>query len=613
MHTRPRSRAVLAMLLGLVLSTLPACTGGGEPAPAPPGPGRPVGPSTTMFGAAEPADTSFADPAPTTLGVRFTSTLPGLVTGVRFYKGPGNTGTHVGALWDAQGRQLARVAFTGESDVGWQQAKFAQPVRIAAGTTYTAGYLAPSGHYAAAPNAFDGGPVTTGSGPLTAVGGGFAGGGTLAFPAQSHENTDYYVDVSFSPTESASHVPGAFTPGYWSKWPATARWKDPARLPVGVWMQDPTTPLNGSDEAHAFAALGVNTLVGLWDWPEEDHGQVAAAAAAKLAVVAGGQACDPTPGGPAGASAWACGTADLPLAARAARLGGGALAGYQLADEPDMNVPDGTATGAGCMPPGKLGDFAASLHGQDATRPVLVNFGSGVAGGARSPGCPTDFAAYTASADIVSVDFYGLTDPSSPARSKGVRVYAATAARARKLAPGKPVWVFLETPVQMQGASLTPSGAKAASPAQVRAAAWAALVNGATGLSWFCHSFVAQGQQVDACLRDAASAAAMRTVNADAQAYAPYWNAPPVLVGVTTQGAPVTATLRTAGGRTAVLAVATDTPELPGGGPATATFTLPDHWTGKVRTDDGRTLTTTDGTFTDHFDAYQPHVYTLGG
>lgn len=596
-----------AAVLGIALLGLTSCTStssGPKPKPPPPVTG---GATTTIFGSAVPTTPSFNDPAATTVGVRFTSTLPGVVTGVRFFKGAGNTGAHVGAVWDAQGRQLAQVAFQHESDTGWQQADFDRPVPITAGATYTASYLAPSGHYAALPNAFDGGPIVLASGPLTAVGGGFASGGALAFPAQSHENTDYYVDVVFSPAEAVTHVPAAFAPAYWSKWPAAKAWRDPNTLPVGVWMQDPATPYDGSDEAHAFRALGVNTFVGLWDWPSDEHGQVRAAAAAGLAVVAGGRACDPTTGGPGG---WPCATADLPLAAKAAQVGAGTLAGYELADEPDMNVPNGTAEGAGCMPPEKLAGFAESLHRQDSTRPVLVNFGSGVAGGARSPGCPTDFSRYTASADIVSVDFYGLSDPSSPESTKGAWTYARTAARTRLLSPGKPVWVFLETPVQMQSGSLTASGAKAASAAQVRAAAWAALVNGATGLSWFCHSFVSQ-PQVDACLRDTGSAATIKQVDADAQAYAAYWNAPPVLAGVATQGAPVTATLRTAGGHTAVLAVALDGPGLPEGGPSTATFTLPDHYTGKVRTDDGRVLTAKQGTFTDHFSAYQPHVYTL--
>ena len=33
------------------------------------------------------------------LGVKFRSDVDGSVTGVRFYKGPQNTGTHVGHLW----------------------------------------------------------------------------------------------------------------------------------------------------------------------------------------------------------------------------------------------------------------------------------------------------------------------------------------------------------------------------------------------------------------------------------------------------------------------------------------------------------------------------------
>ena len=36
------------------------------------------------------------------LGLRFTPTVDGFVTGVRFYKGAGNTGTHVGSLWSRQ-------------------------------------------------------------------------------------------------------------------------------------------------------------------------------------------------------------------------------------------------------------------------------------------------------------------------------------------------------------------------------------------------------------------------------------------------------------------------------------------------------------------------------
>ena len=32
-------------------------------------------------------------------GVKFRTTQAGSITGIRFYKGAGNTGTHVGSLW----------------------------------------------------------------------------------------------------------------------------------------------------------------------------------------------------------------------------------------------------------------------------------------------------------------------------------------------------------------------------------------------------------------------------------------------------------------------------------------------------------------------------------
>src|SRR5688572_28032931 len=38
------------------------------------------------------------------LGVRFQAAYSGQVTGVRFYKGPQNTGTHRGNLWSTDGR-----------------------------------------------------------------------------------------------------------------------------------------------------------------------------------------------------------------------------------------------------------------------------------------------------------------------------------------------------------------------------------------------------------------------------------------------------------------------------------------------------------------------------
>ena len=88
---------------------------------------------------ATPATPSTADAAAVELGVKFTSDLNASVTGIRFYKGAGNTGTHIGSLWTAAGTKL-RVGDLRERDgqSGWQQVTFATPVHDRAGAVYVA-------------------------------------------------------------------------------------------------------------------------------------------------------------------------------------------------------------------------------------------------------------------------------------------------------------------------------------------------------------------------------------------------------------------------------------------------------------------------------------------
>ena len=56
-------------------------------------------PPVHLFAAsAAPAVAAVIEPDPLEIGVKFTADQPGLITGVRFYKGAGNTGTHIGNL-----------------------------------------------------------------------------------------------------------------------------------------------------------------------------------------------------------------------------------------------------------------------------------------------------------------------------------------------------------------------------------------------------------------------------------------------------------------------------------------------------------------------------------
>jgi hypothetical protein len=178
---------------------------GGTPPPEPP----PSGTTVSLFSNSDtPATVTVNDPNAVELGVKFTASQSGNVTGIRFYKGPQNTGTHVGRLWTSGGTQLASAPFTGETASGWQQVSFTSPVAITAGQTYVASYTAPNGNYSA-----NGGYFSTArtSGPLTAPASGASGGngvyaysGSGAFPNQSFNATNYWVDPTF--------VPGGTTP-----------------------------------------------------------------------------------------------------------------------------------------------------------------------------------------------------------------------------------------------------------------------------------------------------------------------------------------------------------------------------------------------------------------
>src|SRR5262249_23279107 len=88
-------------------------------------------PSTTYSlwsGSATPQTADAADGNSVELGVRFTSSVSGIIAGLKFYKGPLNTGAHVADLWSSTGTLLATATFTGETASGWQQVSFSQPV-----------------------------------------------------------------------------------------------------------------------------------------------------------------------------------------------------------------------------------------------------------------------------------------------------------------------------------------------------------------------------------------------------------------------------------------------------------------------------------------------------
>ncbi|MFN3408680.1 MAG: DUF4082 domain-containing protein [Limisphaerales bacterium] len=148
----------------------------------------------------DPGDTNSYE-----FGVKFSSSQAGVITGIRFYKGPENTGTHVGNLWTLGGSNLATAVFTNETASGWQQVDFASPVPIASNTIYVASYFAPQGGYSVDLSG-DPGSLQNGvtNAPLRAVpntesaNGVLVGSPVSAFPTNSANGINWWVDVVFA-------------------------------------------------------------------------------------------------------------------------------------------------------------------------------------------------------------------------------------------------------------------------------------------------------------------------------------------------------------------------------------------------------------------------------
>ncbi len=198
-----------------------------------------------------PASVTVIDNAAVELGVRFESSASGLVTGMLFYKGPQNTGTHVGNLWDSSGALLASATFTDETASGWQLATFQQPVTIFADTIYVASYHTATGYYSADSNYF---ASAHSSGVLTApasasIGGNgvYAYGAASLFPTNSYDASNYWVDIVFQPTSQPTY--SLFGPG---DTPATITENDPNPVELGVKFES----------SSAVKALGIRFYKG---------------------------------------------------------------------------------------------------------------------------------------------------------------------------------------------------------------------------------------------------------------------------------------------------------------------------------------------------------------
>ena len=191
-----------------------------------------VWPDIAPSGATDTSDTSSVE-----LGLKFTASSNGTISGIRFYKEPDNNGTHTGTLWSSSGTVLATGTFTSESTQGWQELDFSTPVTVTAGTTYVASYHTTTGHYA---DTSGGLASAVTNAPLTAMasGGVYAYGSSSTFPTATSNASNYWVDVVYMST--------AATPTVTSATPYPGSSSNPVSVAPSVTFSEPVVPSTAS-------------------------------------------------------------------------------------------------------------------------------------------------------------------------------------------------------------------------------------------------------------------------------------------------------------------------------------------------------------------------------
>jgi hypothetical protein len=228
---------------------------------------------------------------------------------------------------------------------------------------------------------------------------------------------------------------------------------NPNFIPIGVWQQSPSL-------ASAYKTIGINTFVGLWDGPTES--QLAALAKYDMFVVASQN--------------------DVGLHS----INRGIIKAWLHDDEPDNAQPIGPGLYGTCVPATEVVRRTHEMKAHDNTRPVVINFGQGVANkfwqGRGS--CNGDDGYYSAAArdvDMLSFDIYPVASKTPQIKGK-LEYVARGVTRLIDLAvDGQKVWAAIET------TALDPE--HAVTPAQVRAEVWMAIIHGARGIVYFVHEF----------------------------------------------------------------------------------------------------------------------------
>lgn len=349
-------------------------------------------------------------------------------------------------------------------------------------------------------------------------------------------------------------------------------------FPVAVWLQDPA-------DAMAYKANGINMYIGLWKGLDEK--QLTDLKNANMKFI-----CRQ--------NAFGISRIDEPL-----------IYGWMHDDEPDnAQLNPLTKKYDPCVDPSVIIKGYEEIKSRDPSRPVYLNLSQGVAwknwyGRGTCTGNNEMYKiannGYLKGCDIASFDIYPVNN--SDPETQNNLYFVANGIDSLRLwsEDTKPAWCWIET------TAIHPTSQRKPRPEEVKAEVWMALIRGAKGIGYFCHSF-REPQDAAALLNDSIMIRAVKEINFQINSLAGVLNSPDVrgIASVSTDNkeVPVDIMTKSDGVSDYIFAVAMRN------GMARPTFTVAEGKKVEVL-GENRSIIVKNGKFRDNFAGYGVHLYRI--
>jgi hypothetical protein len=354
--------------------------------------------------------------------------------------------------------------------------------------------------------------------------------------------------------------------------------QDPDFFPIGVWLQNPSN-------ATAYKTNGINMYVGMWGGLDQEKLDNLKKAGMLLI-------CDQ--------NAFGLKNPDEKT-----------IFGWMHGDEPD-NAQMNRKTGKydPCIDPAIIIRSYEEIRNNDPSRPVYINLGQGVSyinyiGRGTCRGNIDKYKVstngYLKGCDIASFDIYPVNNRDEESQNNLWYVAKGIDSLRSWTNHSKPVWCWIECTKISDKSSRKPT------TLEVKAEVWMALIHGANGFGYFCHSFISP-QDDASLLHDDGMIQAVKAINTRVTSLARVLNSPNTsgFASVTSSNPIVPVDIMTKSLRDAnyIFAVGMRS------GFTTATFTVESGTIVEV-IDEGRSITVSDGKFSDEFSPYEVHLYKI--